>query len=72
LDYKLPDMTGLEVLGHRPAWPGGMVTVLISGYPVPEIAGLLASRAVYALLEKPFGPDELAAAVRRADGRKMW
>jgi CheY-like chemotaxis protein len=66
LDYKLPDMTGLEVLDHRPSWPCGMITILISGYPVPEIASLLASRAVYAILEKPFAPDDLAAAVRRA------
>ena len=37
LDYKLPDMTGAEVLARMEAAGGTVPVVVVTGYPDPEV-----------------------------------
>ena len=62
-DVVMPEMSGYElaarVCGSRP----GLRTLFISGYSHPAAK---AAPIGGELLKKPFAPDELASAVRRA------
>lgn len=68
LDYALPDNDGVELLAHlraaRPDLPAVFVTVQWSGAIISQIEATGAER-----ISKPFEPDVLRAAVRRALGR---
>jgi DNA-binding response OmpR family regulator len=65
MDYALPDTDGVVLLGElEEAWPGlgaVFVTVQWTGEVIARI-----ERTGRARLAKPFDPDELRAAVRRA------
>jgi two-component system response regulator HydG len=43
-------------------------TIVITGYPSPSIAQRLGEPGIFAFFEKPFDPEELCDAVRRATG----
>ena len=65
LDYALPDLDGVEVLGRlresRPGLPALFVTVQWSGQIIDR---MLATGAEH--ISKPFEPERLVEAVRRA------
>jgi len=75
LDYKLPTMSGLEVLerigagGTANGDNGEMLTIMITAYASLETAVSAVKRGAYDFLAKPFTPDELRSTVRKAAGR---
>ncbi|HYK88495.1 MAG TPA: hybrid sensor histidine kinase/response regulator [Acidobacteriota bacterium] len=66
LDHKLPDITGLEILDrlNRPSLD--LLTIMITAYASLETAVAATRRGAYDFLAKPFTPEELRGAVRKA------
>lgn len=66
LDYKLPDMTGLEVMEKVGLEKGDLLAIMITAYASLETAVTATRNGAYDFLAKPFTPAELKAAVRKA------
>ena len=66
LDYKLPGMSGLDLLDRLVARSPETVTVFITAYASIETAVDATKRGAFDFLAKPFTPEELKAVVRRA------
>jgi two-component system, sensor histidine kinase and response regulator len=66
LDYKLPDMTGLDLLERLPAADGECVTIMITAYASLETAVTAIKQGAFDFLAKPFTPDELKKTVGKA------
>ncbi len=66
LDHKLPDTTGLEVLDRLSQRPLDLLTIMITAYASLETAVAATRRGAYDFLAKPFTPEELRGAVRKA------
>ncbi len=72
LDLKLPGMDGLEVLRRIKDISPETAVVIITGYASIESAVEAVKRGAFDYVSKPFTPEELRVAARRAlDGRKM-
>jgi two-component system, sensor histidine kinase and response regulator len=71
LDHKLPGISGLELLEKVDVRKTGMLVIMITAYASIEAAVTATRRGAYDFLAKPFTPDELKAAVRKAAGRVM-
>lgn len=65
-DIMMPDMSGLELLEAIAGRDGAMGTVVITGLGTSEMAGRSESLGAGQFVVKPFTPDELSEAVRRA------
>ncbi len=63
LDYKLPDMTGIDVLAVS---PGDFLTIMITAFASLEVAVTATKRGAFDFLAKPFTPEELRATVGKA------
>jgi signal transduction histidine kinase len=66
LDLKLPGISGLDVLRELGTRGVSTLTVMITAYATLETAIDATKRGAYDFLPKPFTPDELRVAVRRA------
>mgnify|MGYP005809737207 CR=1 FL=1 len=66
LDLKLPGISGLDVLQRMNDRGHNTLTVMITAYATLETAIEATKQGAYDFLPKPFTPDELRAAVRRA------
>jgi len=66
LDYKLPDMDGLEVLGQLSAVDPAPVTILMSGQGNVDTAVEAIKKGAYDFIEKPFSLDKLKVIVKNA------
>ncbi len=66
LDHKLPGISGLDVLAHIAEKNLDCLVVMITAYASLETAITATKRGAYDFLAKPFTPDELKAAVRKA------
>ena len=66
LDYKLPGISGLEVLAEISRRKADLLTVMITAYASLETAITATKRGAYDFLAKPFTPAEMKAAVRKA------
>ncbi|MCE5278500.1 MAG: ATP-binding protein [Planctomycetaceae bacterium] len=66
LDHKLPGISGLDVLERVNGHSEGMLTLMITAYASLETAITATKRGAYDFLAKPFTPEELRAAVRKA------
>ncbi|MBF0245129.1 MAG: hybrid sensor histidine kinase/response regulator, partial [Planctomycetes bacterium] len=66
LDYKLPDMTGLELLEHFHKEGHDFLTIMITAYSSIDVAISATRNGAYAFLPKPFSPSELKTSVTRA------
>jgi len=66
LDYKLPTMSGLEVLEKVKTDDSEMVTIMITAYASLETAVSAIKRGAFDFLAKPFEPDELKKTVYKA------
>ncbi len=70
LDHRLPDTTGMDILDQvRTSDDSDMLVIMITAYASIETALSAAKRGAYDFLAKPFTPDELTSAVRKAAGR---
>ena len=69
LDYKLPGMSGLDVLEQIKARNLEFLTIMITAYASLETAVTATKRGAYDFLPKPFTPDELKHIIRKASGR---
>jgi len=69
LDYKLPGMSGLDVLEQTVDTQKEMLTIMITAYASLETAVTATKRGAYDFLAKPFTPDELKRVIRKAAGR---
>ncbi len=66
LDHKLPDTTGLDVLDWLGRRSLDLLTIMITAYASLETAVAATRRGAYDFLAKPFTPEELRGAVRKA------
>ena len=66
LDHKLPDTTGLEILDRLGKEPLDLLTIMITAYASFDTAVAATRRGAYDFLAKPFTPEELRGAVRKA------
>jgi two-component system, sensor histidine kinase and response regulator len=66
LDLKLPGMDGLDVLTELTHQSRGILTIMITAYATFETAVQATKLGAYDFLPKPFSPDELRYAVRKA------
>jgi len=69
LDYKLPGMSGLDVLERVGSQNTDMLTIMITAYASLETAVTAVKSGAYDFLAKPFTPEELRNAVRKAAQR---
>ena len=66
LDLKLPGMSGLDVLTELSRQNRSILTIMITAYATFETAVQATKLGAYDFLPKPFSPDELRYAVRKA------
>lgn len=69
LDYKLPGISGLEVLEQTAPRQTNMLTIMITAYASLETAVTATKRGAYDFLTKPFTPEELKNTIRKAASR---
>jgi two-component system, sensor histidine kinase and response regulator len=66
LDHKLPDAAGLDLLESIGKRSLDILTIMITAYASLEHAVTATRRGAYDFLAKPFTPEELRGAVRKA------
>ncbi len=66
LDLKLPGISGLDVLTALNEMEHSILTIMITAYATFETAVQATKLGAYDFLPKPFTPDELRYAVRKA------
>jgi len=66
LDYKLPDLTGLEILERIDSNDGTMQTIMITAYASLDTAVSAIKSGAFDFLSKPFTPEELRAKISKA------
>jgi len=64
LDYKMPGISGLDVLDRICAMDHMPLTIMITAYASIETAVTATKRGAHDFLPKPFTPTELKAVVR--------
>ncbi|MFA5865975.1 MAG: ATP-binding protein [Phycisphaerae bacterium] len=71
LDYKLPGISGLEILDRVVKYRPEMLTIVITAYASLETAITATRKGAYDFLAKPFTPDELRHTVRKTSERLL-
>ena len=66
LDYKLPKMSGLDVLDAVTMNDDEMVTLMLTAYASIDIAITAIKRGAFDFIAKPFTPDELKKTIAKA------
>jgi signal transduction histidine kinase len=66
LDYKLPDISGLDILGKIQAEEYDLLTIMITAYSSIEVAISATKNGAFDFLAKPFTPSELRGVVQKA------
>jgi two-component system sensor histidine kinase/response regulator len=66
VDLKLPDMSGLDILQQLKEQGHGILAIMITAYATFETAVQATKLGAYDFLPKPFSPEELRYAVRKA------
>jgi len=66
LDLKLPGLSGLDILTELSRQGRGLLTIMITAYATFETAVQATKLGAYDFLPKPFSPEELRYAVRKA------
>ncbi len=66
LDHKLPDEEGLDILDRLGKSSLDLLTIMITAYASLDTAVMATRRGAYDFLAKPFTPEELRSAVRKA------
>jgi len=70
-DWKMPGFDGMDVLEELERRSPDSVAVMISGYPTVGRAKEALKRGAMDYVAKPFTPDEIVEAVRKAVKRKL-
>lgn len=65
LDYKLPDISGLEILNRIREAQWDVFAVMVTAYASLEVAVSATKYGAFDFLAKPFTPDELGAVVSK-------
>jgi len=65
-DWKMPEMDGVDVVEVLDRRAPGTAIIMISGYPSLERATEVMKRGAVDYVPKPFTPEEITGAVRRA------
>lgn len=65
LDYKLPDIGGLDILAHISEEKYDLLTIMITAFASLEVAVSATKHGAFDFLAKPFSTDELKSAVRK-------
>ncbi len=71
LDYKLPGISGLDVLAEIQGRGLDMVTVMITAYASLETAITATKQGAFDFLAKPFTPQELRTVIRKATSQLL-
>ncbi len=66
MDLKLPGMNGLDILGRLKEQGRSILAIMITAYATFETAVQATKLGAYDFLPKPFSPEELRYAVRKA------
>ncbi len=66
LDYKLGDMTGLDILTRIKNMPVDVTTIMITAFASLEVAVSTTKNGAYDFLAKPFAPEELKSVIKKA------
>jgi FixJ family two-component response regulator len=66
LDVRLPGMSGVELYTRLPLGVRSVPTIFITAHADPEMHTCAAKPGVIAILHKPFQPEVLLQAVRKA------
>ncbi len=66
LDHKLPDTTGLDIMDRLNKESLDILIIMITAYASLDTAVTATRRGAYDFLAKPFTPEELRGAVRKA------
>jgi signal transduction histidine kinase len=66
LDYKLPDMNGIDILNAIEKRKSDLLTIMMTAYASLEVAVSATKHGAFDFLAKPFSPEELRAVVRKA------
>ena len=66
LDYKLPDVHGLDILSQALRDKKNVLTIMITAYASLEVAINATKNGAFDFLAKPFTPEELQNTVRKA------
>jgi two-component system, sensor histidine kinase and response regulator len=66
LDYKLPGISGLEVLEHIEQKDDKMITIMITAFASLETAVSAIKSGAFDFLAKPFTPQELRSVITKA------
>ena len=69
-DWKMPGFDGMDVLEELERRSPYSAVVMISGYPTPARQTEALKRGAMDYVAKPFTPDEIIEAVRKAIRRK--
>ena len=71
LDYKLPDMDGINVLKEVRRIKPSLKVIMISAYGSPSIKSMAKKLGAYRFLDKPFDLDRLVRVVKDALTEKV-
>ena len=71
LDYKLPGMSGLDLLEKLNGQSRDILTIMVTAYASIETAVVATKRGAYDFLVKPFTPAELKQVISKAAGHVM-
>lgn len=66
IDYKMPDINGIELAGRLRQADRGIPVILITGYPDGNIAARAAAAGVREVILKPLLDENLVKRIRRA------
>ncbi|PKL50846.1 MAG: hypothetical protein CVV42_02230 [Candidatus Riflebacteria bacterium HGW-Riflebacteria-2] len=69
LDYKLPDMNGIEIIEKLGERAKDLIIIMITAYASIEVAIEATRKGAYDFLPKPFTPNELRTVTRKAAER---
>ena len=68
VDYKMPELNGLEFIQHAWALRPGLRVVMITAHGTREVISRATQSGVTSIVLKPFTPSELARGVAEAVG----
>jgi DNA-binding response OmpR family regulator len=66
VDYKMPDLNGIEFVQRAWELQPGLRTLMITAHGTPEVLGLARQAGVHEIVLKPFTPGELLRGVGAA------